>query len=91
LKETPWRVELTPAVEQAFQRIRIEEPNGNEAIDGLLLFLSRSPRAGFAVPRSSGARSRPFHTGVASYLAVYVIKKDVVTCVGIRRVPSGPF
>lgn len=91
MKEKSWRVELEPAVEQAFRRIRSEEPQGNEAIDGLLLFLSRSPQAGFAVPRSAGARSRPFHTAAASYLVIYVMKKDVVTCLGIRRVPSGTF
>lgn len=91
MRRESWRVELEPDVDQAFREIRDEEPRGIEAIDGFLRFVQRAPLDGFAVPRMPGVLSRPFHTGRGSYLVIYRVDGDLVTCLGVRRVPSSAY
>lgn len=91
MREKPWRVKLEPQVEEAFRKIRSEESRGIDAIDGFLRFVQRAPLDGFVVPRMPGVLSRPFHTGRASYLVIYEVEGDLVTCLGIRQVPRSAY
>jgi hypothetical protein len=82
-----WRIELAPGVHVELQRIRREETRGEEAVEGWMHWVARSPESGFAVAHVEGAFSRPFHTGTNAYLVVYRIHGEVIRCVSIRPVP----
>ena len=85
-----WRVEFDPdGIRRELENISREE-RGQEAVDGFLRFISRSPEEGYACFRSDPtARSRPFHTATSAYLGIYLIdeRAETVTCVGIRSIP----
>lgn len=84
-------VERTPGFERQLSAAIDEHPRVADAFRGFSAAVSRFPESGLEVSRRPGYYQRPFHTGEASYLVIYTFDEKRVVCIGMRKVPSGPF